>query len=131
MRLGDDQDPDGVPEVSITIRRAIAEAARPQARLAAIELLVAQGTWLERPDFNRFVSFAPSSSSRISEASIDWQGALDAHLPASPSDRQLLRFAAELARVGEGAPLRDLLVALDDRNAALFLRVVVLGMEER
>lgn len=94
---------------------------------AAVELLVAHGTWLQRSDFRARVDVQPALVDDRLLASIDWRGALHADLPASSSERQMLQLAAELAGVDSGVALGDLLVGLDERNAAIFLRAVALA----
>lgn len=103
------------------------QAAGSLAAEAAAALLVEHGVWLRRADFLRHVTVVPGLVDGLPMASVEWQGALAADLPSSSSEAQMLRLAAELAGVDSGVPLRDLLLGLDDRNAAIFLRAVVLA----
>lgn len=99
---------------------------------AAVELVLAHGSWLRRPDFvGRFVQVttARPDSSRTPPRSpylawVDWCGALAADLPCSSSERQVLALAAELAGVDSGQALGALVTGLDDRNIAHLLRAV-------
>ena len=56
---------------------------------------------------------------------VDWLTALDADLPASSTERQMLSIAAELAGFDSGWPLGELITGLDERNTALVARAVV------
>jgi hypothetical protein len=98
---------------------------------AAVELLVAQQSWLYRHDFvDRFIGRPTTSqgpAGRSGTASVDWAGAsaaLDAgRLPCSGAEDSLLRIASSLA---EGTPvdLRDALTGLDTVNTGLVARAV-------
>jgi hypothetical protein len=94
---------------------------------AAVELLIDHGCWLHRTDF---VSAAIDVTPGLDDANprlsfVDWSAALDADLPASSSERQMLSIAAELAGVDSGRPLGQLITGLDERNTALVARSVV------
>jgi hypothetical protein len=84
---------------------------------AAVELLIAQRSWLRRSDFTqRFVHVDHLHPDGPDLAVIDWPLALTAlqkgHLPCSGGEHRMLRIAASLA---DGIPvdLNDALTGLD------------------
>lgn len=101
-------------------------AAGSRADEAAIELLVAHGTWLHRSDFlARCVDYDHDGTHPV--AWIDW----DAVVPwiadgtaCSASEARVLCLAAELAGIDSGQPLADLLSGLDDRNSAVVVDAI-------
>lgn len=93
---------------------------------AAVGLLIEHGGWLARPDFQAFVDVGSSlGDDRVLMASIDWEAALAADLPASSSEAQMLAVAAELAGVDTGRALQELLCGLDRANTTLVIRAVL------
>lgn len=94
---------------------------------AAIELLIADSSWLRRDDFlHEFVHILGPAPKPLAVtttlAIVDWAAALTAlntgDLPCSSGEARLLRLAASLA---EGIPvnLRDVLTSLDTTNTRL------------
>lgn len=104
----------------------VAQAEGSYASEAAVGLLIEHRSWLVRADFVCFVDVAPSlRDDRVLMASIDWEAALAANLPASSSEIQMLAVAAELAGVDTGRSFQDLLCGLDRANTTLVIRAVV------
>jgi hypothetical protein len=94
---------------------------------AAVELLIDHGCWPNRTDFvSAAIDVAPGLDDANPPLSfVDWLAALDADLPASSTERQMLSIAAELAGFDSGRPLGQLITGLDERNTALVVRAVV------
>ena len=93
---------------------------------AAVVLLVEHRSWLARADFHAFIDLATSfRDDRVSMASVDWEAALAAALPASSSETQMLAVAAELAGIDTGRSLQELLCGLDRENTTLVIRAVL------
>ena len=93
---------------------------------AAVGLLIEHRSWLARADFRSFVDVTPSLvDDRVMMASVDWEAALTANLPASSSETQMLAVAAELAGVDTGRSLQDLICGLDRANTTLVVRAVL------
>jgi hypothetical protein len=138
----------GAHETAVSSPRAVAPGAcgfsagelggmlRAQARgvhagLAAAELLIAHGHWIERGDFvARFVrvAAAPSRAGDRPVAWIDWDDVADVlrrdALACSSGERAMLLIAASLA--GElPVTLGRLLGGLDRRNIALVAEAVL------
>jgi hypothetical protein len=104
----------------------LAQAEGSYAAEAAVGLLIEHRSWLARADFHAFVDVGPSlGDDRVLMASIDWQSAIGAHLPASSSETQMLAVAAELAGIDTGRTLQDLLCGLDRANTTLVIRAVL------
>jgi len=104
----------------------LAQAEGSYAAEAAVGLLVEHGSWPARADFHAFVDVGPSlGDDRVLMASVDWEAALAADLPASSSETQMLAVAAELAGVDTGRSLQDLLCGLDRANTTLVVRAVL------
>lgn len=100
-------------------------AAGSYADEAAIELLVAHGTWLHRDDFDASC-LEYDHDGRDAVVWIDWH-AVPAFLdraPCSASEARMLCLAAELAGVDSGRPIGDLLCGLDERNTALVIDAI-------
>ncbi len=89
---------------------------------AAIELLIAHDRWLARMDFLNHVLVGVDPPVI---AKVDWREVLDADLPASSSEDQVLAICAELAGTDSGRALGDLMSGLDDSNTTLVLRALV------
>jgi hypothetical protein len=93
---------------------------------AAIELIIANDTFLHRDDFTRHIITGEYGhrGSMTMHAAIDWTAAALAltagALPCSGGERRILRLAASLA-AGLPADLRDTLTGIDDRNLALVI----------
>ena len=97
---------------------------------AAVDLLIAHGSWLRRGDFLAACVHVtdpvlaavglPARWLDFDEAAHIAQGG-PASLPASDSELQVLGIAASLADAHHDQSLHDLLTGLDDRNVALVL----------
>jgi len=94
---------------------------------AAVELLIAHGSWLRRSDFLRgAIEVTPAvAHTGQRHAFVDWHAGLAADLPASSSERQILAVAAELAGVDSHRTLGDLVTGLDDTNITLVICAVL------
>jgi hypothetical protein len=92
---------------------------------AALELVVAHGFWLRRPDFRRFVNVTLRLDGTGVLASIDWPAVADADLRGSESELAILRLACEVAGVPTGGSLQELVNGLDERNILLALRAIL------
>jgi len=113
-----------IPEGLAATLLAQAEGSYPAE--AAVGLLIEHGSWLARADFHAFVDVGPSfGDDRVLMASVDWEAAIAANLPASSSETQMLAVAAELAGVDTGRTLQDLLCGLDRANTTLVIRAVL------
>ena len=103
-----------------------AQAEGSYAAEAAVGLLVEHRSWLARADFHAFIDLATSfRDDRVSMASVDWEAALAADLPASSSETQMLAVASELAGIDTGRSLQELLCGLDRENTTLVIRAVL------
>jgi hypothetical protein len=103
-----------------------AQAEGSYAAEAAAGLLIEHRSWLARADFRAFVDVAFSlGDDGVLMASVDWEAAIAANLPASSSEAQMLAVAAELAGVDTGRSLQDLLCGLDRANTTLVIRAVL------
>ena len=104
-----------------------AQAAGAYTTEAAIELLIAHGTWLTRNDFlNDLVEYAGDDDANVTHAWISWWDVpafLD-RAQCSGSEARILRLACELWGYATGVPLAENLSLLDDTNAALVLDAV-------
>ena len=107
-----------------------AEAAGCVRDEAAVDLIIAHGTWLIRNDFRQCIwheaippGFPPDT------AWIDFATALEYEMPATASDHKILRLAAELVGWDSGIPLGDLLANLDERETSLALDAVAHALE--
>lgn len=110
----------------------LAQAEGSYAHEAAVWVLIEHRSWLARRDFLRFVDVAPAfSEKQVLLASVDWDGALRAELPASTSETQMLAVSAELAGVATGRTLQDLLGGLDRANTTLVIRAVLQAMRDQ
>jgi hypothetical protein len=96
---------------------------------AAVELIIAHATWLNRADFrDQFTHHGTHLTTGASLAAIDWPAAITAldtgQLPCSGSESRILRLAASIA---DGIPvsLLDALTSLDDTNIAHLIRSVL------
>lgn len=90
---------------------------------AAVELLIAHGVWLHRPEF-RSAALRPVPGD-ASAAAVDWEAALE-HADAADADAEdvaVVRVAAALAGHGT-TPLRALLAPLSRQAAAHVVRAV-------
>ena len=88
---------------------------------AAMGLLIAHGTWLDREDFQCFIYHGTGT------AAIDWEAAIGAlgvgRLPCSAGERRMLQLAASLA---DQAPvtLGEAITGIDERNFGLLITAV-------
>lgn len=93
---------------------------------AAVELLIAHGAWLRRPDFVRACVDIWTSGDQAA-AFVDWPAAaraLDAgDLPCSSGEASVLRIAAGIG--GTPVDLRAALGGLDARNILLVAEAVM------
>jgi hypothetical protein len=91
---------------------------------AAVGMLIAHATWLDRDDFSQFIHVDPAGEM----AAIDWTAAITAltadGLPSSSGEQKMLRMAASIA--GQ-APviLGDAITGLDDRNIQILVKAVL------
>ncbi|MHB1784507.1 MAG: hypothetical protein ACYCTE_17825 [Acidimicrobiales bacterium] len=92
---------------------------------AALELVVAHGFWLARPDFRRFVNVTLRLDGTSLLASIDWPAVADDYLPSSASESSILRLACEVAGVPTDSSLQELVNGLDETNLVLALRAIL------
>ena len=88
---------------------------------AAVLLLVAEGTWLDRWEFRQAV-VAHTSEDRISAAWVDWPAVQEG--PASSRELSVLALARSLAGVSSDQSLADLLPSLDPINTIRLLHAV-------
>ncbi len=93
---------------------------------AGVNLLIANGTFLQRDDFTpRFITCGISGGTPM--AAIDWDAAITAlhsgDLPCSGGERRILLLSASLAS-GIPVSLRDTISSLDDRNVALVVSAI-------
>src|SRR3954452_24273408 len=98
---------------------------------AAVELLIAHGTWLRRRDFLASLVDAVDDGwgprgEAVLMASIDWERVETflAQAGASSSEVAILRFAASLAGTQGGPSLLQLTASLDHANAGLVLEAL-------
>lgn len=105
---------------------------------AAVELIIAQGTWLARGDFrSRLIDAVDDGWTRdgfAPMAVIDWKAVPDFlhEAPASSGEAGVLRVAASIAGTDTG-PLRALTYSLDPTNTELVLQALAhaAGWHER
>ena len=110
----------------------LAAALRAQARgsygtEAAVELLLAHGTWLRRNDFlNHLIEYAGDNDATVTHAWIAWENVptFVTRARCSGSEGRILRLAAELTGVDTAVPLVELLAQLDDTNSGLVLDAI-------
>jgi hypothetical protein len=109
---------------------------------AAVDLLIAHGTWLARRDFRQaLVDAVDDGWGRGGDvepmASIDWDGVpgfLDQpEVGASSSDVTILKFAASMVGAGGPSSLMEITGSLDETNARLVLDALAhrFGWHER
>ena len=98
-------------------------APAPLGAEAAVELLIAHGSWLARDDFRRHIDLV-TDDIRVTTARIYYGDALKDDLPATASDHKILRLAAELVGRDSGIPLGDLLDDLDEHEKFLVLDAI-------
>lgn len=95
---------------------------------AAVELLVAHGTWLRRKDFRTFVTYTPPEEcvgdAPHGMAHVDWEKVVRAQWAATNSAIQMLHVAASLMTSQDPWPLSELLASLDDTNTTLVLQAI-------
>jgi hypothetical protein len=96
-----------------------------QSSEAAVELVVAHGAWLRRPDFRRLVGVTSHLDGTGVLAHIDWPAVLDADLPCSESEASILRLACEVAGLPTDSSLQELVNGLDETNIMLALRAIL------
>lgn len=93
---------------------------------AGIELLICNGTFLNRDDFTaRFIEHGTSDGTHM--AAIDWDAAINAltsgRLPCSGGERRILQLSASLA-AGTLISLRDTVTGHDPDNTARLLTAI-------
>lgn len=94
---------------------------------AAVGLLIAHGTWLDRAEFRRCAVWVQwSRETGLAWAAIDWEAAAQAvhEVPASSSERAVLSIALSLADGEYSVDLANALSSLDERNTALVLEAI-------
>jgi hypothetical protein len=105
-------------------------AAGSYADEAAVELLIAHGTWLTRRDFlAACVEYDHDGHDPV--VWVDWH-AVPTYLSCaacSASEHRMLRIATELSGTDTGCPLADLLCGLDDRNSALVVAAIAHALQ--
>jgi hypothetical protein len=88
---------------------------------AATGLIIAHGTWLDRPDFACFIHHGTVT------AAIDWEAAIAAldagKLPSSAGEKRMLRLAASLADQAH-VSLGDAITGIDEHNVDILIRSV-------
>jgi hypothetical protein len=93
---------------------------------AGVNLLIANGTFLQRDDFiSRFIQHGTSDGTLM--ATVDWDAAITAlasgHLPCSGGERRILQLSASLA-AGTPVSLRDTVTGLDHDNTTRLLNAI-------
>ncbi|MGH3272292.1 MAG: hypothetical protein ACRDN1_24990 [Trebonia sp.] len=105
-----------------------AAAAGMLADMAATDLLIAHGRFLDDPAFRRIIAAGSSVADGQPFAVIRWNAAVTAietgDLCLSSSERAVLLIAASLAEPGIAISLRECLGSLDRRNIALVTAAV-------
>ena len=103
-------------------------AAGMLADIAAVDLIIAHGRFLDDPAFRRIIAAGSSVADGQPFAVIRWNAAVwaleNGHLPCSGSERAVLLIAASLAEPGITISLRECLGSLDRRNIALVTAAV-------
>jgi hypothetical protein len=103
-------------------------AAGQTADLAAVELLARHNHFLHLPQFRRVIAAATSVFTGQPVVTIRWQAAITAleagHLPATGSERAVLRIAASIGDHDIPVHLREILGGLDHRNIALITAAI-------
>lgn len=112
----------------------MAYAAGIHAEEAAVELLIAHGTWIARNEFRgQYVGVSDDGHS----AWIDWEKVSrtdrEGGWAASPSAIQILHVAMQLAHRVDDWPLSELITGLDTTNVRLVLDAIAhaAGWRER
>jgi hypothetical protein len=97
---------------------------------AAVGVLIAQATWLDRDDFRRFIDADPGTGM----AAIDWPAlaaTLDAgRMPSSRGEQKMLRMAASIAG-HTPVILGDTITGIDDHNIQIVIRAILHASGER
>jgi hypothetical protein len=94
---------------------------------AAVELLIAHGTWLRRGDFLDACTGpceGPAGEDDWSMVWIDWPAVAAFEGASSSSEWRIRQIAAELAGTNTSEPLGELLSSLDDTNTGLVLDAI-------
>ncbi len=86
----------------------------------AVQLVVSQGTWLDRWEFRQAVDLWIEPDGL--RAFVDWQNSEEA--PASGGELRILAIARSLAGVASDRPLDDLLTGLDETNTDRVLEAI-------
>ena len=98
-------------------------AAGIPADLAAVELIARHNHFLHQPAFRRVIAAGPSVITGEPVITIRWQAAITAleagRLPATGSERAMLRIAASIGDHDIPVHLRENLGNLDHRNITL------------
>ncbi|MGH3267968.1 MAG: hypothetical protein ACRDN1_02695 [Trebonia sp.] len=98
-------------------------AAGMLADMAAADLIIAHGRFLDDPAFRRIIAAGSSITTGQPLAVIRWNAAVHCletgRLPCSGSEAAVLKIAASLAEPGITISLRDCLGNLDPRTIAL------------
>jgi hypothetical protein len=118
------------PHIQDLVAALHEHAAGLHADTAAVDLLARHHTWLNRPDFRRYIHLGRCHTSGMPIAHIRWRPALTAltggRLACSDSEADILRIAAGL---GADIPirLRHVLGGLDRHNIGLVTDAITLA----
>jgi hypothetical protein len=119
-------------ELAVALRNSAAGSYQAE---AAVELLIAHGSWLRRGDFRAQAIWADGGADEF-VVGIDWGSAAELlhDAPASASERRILSIALALVE-GQAHPvdLGDALSSLDGANTANVIHAVAhaAGLHER
>jgi hypothetical protein len=97
---------------------------------AAVGILIAHATWLDRDDFRQFIH----ADQGTGMAAIDWPAVTSAltggKIPSSNGERKMLRMSASIAG---HAPviLGDTINGLDDRNIKILVTAILHASGQR
>jgi len=103
-------------------------ASGQNADLAAVELIARHNHFIHQPAFRRLITAGTSILSGEPVLAIRWQAAITAletgRLPATGSERAILRIAASIGDPGIPVHLREVLGSLDHRNITLIASAI-------
>lgn len=91
---------------------------------AAVGMLIAQATWLDRDDFRRFIDTDPETGM----AAIDWPSLATTlaagQMPSSRGEQKMLRMAASIAG-HTPVILGDTITGIDDHNIQIIVKAIL------